>query len=573
VPTYGQRPDDVVQDSRGNTLTGVTIALYATEGGATAGGTPLGTAVTDKRGRWGYAAGDGEVWARLPDGTVWQVAPPRGATKIEHDSEVAARQADTATRVAKGELVYNVKDYGAKVDGATADHAAYQAAINAAFTAGGGTVYSPPGTAIFGAKVMMKSGVRLLGAGPASVIKRAASYTGIDRLLGVENVTGVTVEHLTLDGNRYAFGANLTANIGIYSSDNVQLTSVRSVDAYGDGFYLEWVGGAHNANVRMLNCSANNNLRQGLSVCDVTTFRAVACIFTGSNGAAPQAGVDVEPSGAGANCADVEFTGCEMSSNAGPGFTVNLSTTPGGVQGDIRVSSSRMRGNASSGINLLTAYRVSLVDVLAEGNAHGLLCSDNVTDLTVIGGSYSRNLTHGIFWVAPLGGNMKVIGASVRNNSVTAANTSHGIRIQGTVAGVLVQGCSVGNDGATGQAYGITTAGSTQTGVRLLGNDFTGNQTGAALLSDDGTTRRVRSNRAFENIGTFVAQPAVAASGTNVTNTTGYDCTVHIWGGTYTDVLINNQTIGGPATTVRVPAGQQIKLTYTVAPTWKWVGE
>ena len=78
MPTYGQRPDDVVQDSRGNALSGVTISLYSTESDALAGGAPLGTAVTDHRGRWQYAAGDGELWARVPDGTVWQVASTSG---------------------------------------------------------------------------------------------------------------------------------------------------------------------------------------------------------------------------------------------------------------------------------------------------------------------------------------------------------------------------------------------------------------------------------------------------------------------------------------------------------------
>ena len=86
MPSYGQRPDDVVQDTKGNALQGVTISFYDSESAAEAGGASLGTATTDNRGRWRYTTGDGELWARLPDGTVWQVTGPRLGTKAELDA-------------------------------------------------------------------------------------------------------------------------------------------------------------------------------------------------------------------------------------------------------------------------------------------------------------------------------------------------------------------------------------------------------------------------------------------------------------------------------------------------------
>lgn len=70
-----------------------------------------------------------------------------------------------------------------------------------------------------------------------------------------------------------------------------------------------------------------------------------------------------------------------------------------------------------------------------------------------------------------------------------------------------------------------------------------------------------------------MASPAVPASGTAQTNTSGTDCTVYVTGGTVTAVAVNGIATGLTAGAFRVPAGQTITLTYTAAPTWVWVGD
>ena len=65
--------------------------------------------------------------------------------------------------------VYNIKDYGAKVDGTTDDHAAVTAAFVAANAAGGGRVYSPPGTVALGSPIVPLSNVVLCGDEAASI--------------------------------------------------------------------------------------------------------------------------------------------------------------------------------------------------------------------------------------------------------------------------------------------------------------------------------------------------------------------------------------------------------------------
>lgn len=113
--------------------------------------------------------------------------------------------------------VYNVKLYGAIGDGTTEDHVAIQAAIDAASTAGGGTVYFPGATYLIGATLTLKSKVKLAGEHYAVTVLKSktnlnsdlvktanyASLTGANEYLIADGVPyGFGIEHLTLDGNK-----------------------------------------------------------------------------------------------------------------------------------------------------------------------------------------------------------------------------------------------------------------------------------------------------------------------------------------------------------------------------------
>src|SRR3954471_19014361 len=62
--------------------------------------------------------------------------------------------------MAAGEHAMNVRDFGAKGDGRTKDHAAIQKAVDACAARGGGTVLVPPGTYLCGT-VELRSRTRL----------------------------------------------------------------------------------------------------------------------------------------------------------------------------------------------------------------------------------------------------------------------------------------------------------------------------------------------------------------------------------------------------------------------------
>ena len=103
---------------------------------------------------------------------------------------------------AKGDQV-NVKTYGAVGDGVKNDTAAFNAALQSLADAGGGMCLVPKGTYIISASGItshVKSGVHLVGEGPASILKIAAVPTG-PLLWGEGN--DWSIEKLTLNMGDY----------------------------------------------------------------------------------------------------------------------------------------------------------------------------------------------------------------------------------------------------------------------------------------------------------------------------------------------------------------------------------
>lgn len=102
--------------------------------------------------------------------------------------------------------VFDIRDFGAVGDGTTEDTAAIQAAINAAYSAGGGVVIVPPSANeyIFTA-VQLKDYVTIKGTG--GKLKLKDNYcvdAGTDYLAfySVDNATNITVDGLIIDGNQ-----------------------------------------------------------------------------------------------------------------------------------------------------------------------------------------------------------------------------------------------------------------------------------------------------------------------------------------------------------------------------------
>lgn len=142
----------------------------------------------------------------------------------------------------------------------------------------------------------------------------------------------------------------------------------------------------------------------------------------------------------------------------------------------------------------------------------------------------------------------------------------------------------IGNTaGFAGNSVGILLNAGTNGSLLILGNTLTGNTT--AITDNSTVTTTANNNRTIQkNIGfnpkSVVAQPAVPATTVAVFNSTGVDCTVYVKAGTLTVIAVGGVTTGiavgsgatGIAYSIPVAANQQIAITFTVAPTWVWVG-
>lgn len=94
--------------------------------------------------------------------------------------------------------------------------------------------------------------------------------------------------------------ANYTTGEGrhgvtIFQVTDVIIDGLEASDTGGDGFYI---GGAPNrpgTDISLVNCVAQNNRRNGLSVTSGRRVDVVGSKFAGSNGTPPMFGVDLEP--------------------------------------------------------------------------------------------------------------------------------------------------------------------------------------------------------------------------------------------------------------------------------------
>jgi parallel beta-helix repeat protein len=154
-------------------------------------------------------------------------------------------------------MIFNVRDFGAIGNGATNDRAAIQAALDAAFNAGGGTVFIPKGVYSIApasgtkptyAGLQIRDNTEIVGEGMGqTIIKVMDGYTGgmtgIMRTPYGGNTENVSVRDLTLDGNRVAtdgkvdgwFNGYIPGNPNGFDQ-NITLQRIEIKDCSGYGF-------------------------------------------------------------------------------------------------------------------------------------------------------------------------------------------------------------------------------------------------------------------------------------------------------------------------------------------------
>lgn len=261
--------------------------------------------------------------------------------------QLAARSSQLAAPV-------SIRDHGAVCDGVTDDRAAIQAALDAG---AGGLVTVPDATCIIGQGagyfgVRVSAGTTLRGE-PGAVLQQAPGIPASVRLLQIE-ATGVTIEHLTLDGDREAQSPSEHRH-GVFASGALQLT-IRDVTARnftGDGIYIYF--GTNGA--RLERIIAHGNQRNGITFGGGTTGGIVTgCTLTGN--VAQQ--LDSEP-GPGNTVDAVEVTGNTLDVG---GVSNDYALTVSGSGSQSRSTGWRVHGNTIRG----GVYVVWSTDVRISGN-------------------------------------------------------------------------------------------------------------------------------------------------------------------------------------------------------------
>ncbi len=175
-------------------------------------------------------------------------------------------------------------------------------------------------------------------------------------------------------------------------------------------------------------------------------------------------------------------------------------------------------------------------------------------------------------------GKWKMMGCSIAGwtSGITlTAGTAHFPTILGNTIGAV--------SAFAANTTGITVGAGTYKGLVITANDVVDNGAAISLGVVTPTAGQASSYRITDNAGInprgAVTTPAVPASTVVRINETGFRCSVYMRAGTITAITVNGVVTGATASPsatgtlafVLEPGGT-IAMTYTVAPTWVWIG-
>ena len=531
-------------------------------------------------------------------------------------------------------LSYNVKDYGARGDGTTDDTASIQAALDAARTAGGGTVFMPPGTyrltlasrniktgTVF-AGLVIGSNTILAGAGRANTKLRLANsqsgrnafpntvlaiitHWAVNETLPANIDNHIQFRDFTLDGN----SSNQTdthRGIQIGAAQYVTFRGMLLQDVRGtavDGsvnetqmYYLNTGSDFWLDDCIAFQSSASNNVSNGFSVgTGITNAHLSRCLAYGIRGATGSDGTGFNISTGGVNivCTDCVALVC------GQGYHMEntfLASSPTYGPYVFMGCTAGMLAATNSPSHFFTQPYASASSLGCTFD--GWRFAEGVNNIRCIGCTASNNGGSGF---SAIGGNtiimsnIDLIGCTASNNTAAGYSFATGSTAMNNIT--LVDCTAVGNttDGlrvnaGTGLMTGIRVwagqwKGNTLSGIRLMGTAanitdmrVSGGPNGGAAGNPNGTADLTVAGVNYAFAGA-IFNPTVPASGTALTNPIPFDCMVWIkppatpgnWTGLSVDGTATGFTTGVTGVMVPVRVRATGNITLTYTSAPTWV--
>lgn len=166
------------------------------------------------------------------------------------------------------------------------------------------------------------------------VLAKAGEFKGKgDSLFSVSDAENIRIR---------GYGATLRMRKADYQSDayekaewrmtlalrgctNVTVEGVRLESSGGDGIYIGCTGKQHWCeNVAIRDVACLDHHRQGISVIGAVNLLIENCVMSGTDGTAPQAGIDLEPNNPEERLENCVIRNCTFENNTGPGMLLYL---------------------------------------------------------------------------------------------------------------------------------------------------------------------------------------------------------------------------------------------------------